>query len=429
MKILKHKKKDYTVSLQIEESHDELRTQMDKVYPKVSRNVRISGFRKGKVPRHIFEKYYGEEPLIQEAVINVVNNAYKAALDELELDVVDMPKDVNVEEYKPDAPVVFSCNVDVKPDVKLGKYKGVKVKKESEEATDEDIKDAINRFLEQHATFGPIDRDCKDGDIVRFKIESKIDGEDYALWTRDNAGTSIGKGPFGEDFDKAITGLKKDDTKTFSVSYDDKFSNPDVQNKTVEFSVTITEVQEKQKPELTDELVEKLTDFKTVDEYKADIAKTIGEHKKDHSENAFRTALFEGITKDVKVEIPEGMIATETQNKLNYFDYTLKQQGSNIETFTKLSGKSLDELKAEIRPEAEKQVILNLTLDAIGKKEKLEVTDEDLNAHIEKWNLPDVKTIDDVREKHKEMDLTHLEATVLEQKTIDFLLSQAKPVK
>lgn len=428
MKVVKSKRKENTVFLEVEESFEVLRSQMDKVYPKVAKNVQIPGFRKGKVPRAIFEKHYGEEPILQDAVVEVINSAYRQAIDELELAVIDLPKNVDVAKYKPNEPVSFTCEVDVKPEVKLGKYKGIKLKRESTAVSDDDVQASIDQFLSQHAQFASVDRASQEHDVIRFKLTASIDGESYGLWTRENAGTSIGKGPFGHDFDQAVTGLSKDEEKTFSVTYDDQFSNPDVHNKTVEFTVVITDIQEKQLPELTDELVAKLSEFKTVADYTADIRTTLENQKKQASETQLEQDLMTAITDAIKLDIPKAMVDRETDSRLTYFEHTLKQQGSNLETFATLSGKTLDAFRSEIDPESEKHVKTKLVLEAIGKKEAVHASDDDLNAEIAKWNIPDVKTVADVESKHLHIDLEQVKQTIIEKKTVEFLLSESKIV-
>ena len=274
MKVVKSKRNGNTMSLEIEATHEELESKFDGAFKKVSKKATLPGFRKGKVPRKIFEREFGKGSIIQEAIYDVVNDSYKSALEELGLKVIDYPKNVNIEDYKENKPVKFSCDVDVEPDIKLKKYKGLKVEFKEKKAEKDALKKEMDILIGMHATYESVNREAKDEDIVRFNATAAIDDQPFELWSRENQATRLGVKNYGESFDSELVGLQTGDKKTFKVTYDNDFKTVEVQGKTVHFDVEIKEVRERILPELTDELVKKIDkSCTTVADWKEKITK------------------------------------------------------------------------------------------------------------------------------------------------------------
>ena len=198
MKVLKSKRNGNTINLEIEASHDELESKFDGAFKKVSKKASLPGFRKGKIPRKIFEKNFGKEVIVQEAIYDVINDTYKSAIDELKLKVIDYPKDVDVDEYKENKAIKFRCDVDVEPELKLKKYKGLKVTVDLKKADDDTLKGEIDTLVGMHATYESVDREAGDDDIVRFNAKATIDGDHLIYGIRDNQATRIGTANYGE---------------------------------------------------------------------------------------------------------------------------------------------------------------------------------------------------------------------------------------
>ncbi|MEK9727903.1 MAG: trigger factor, partial [Candidatus Margulisiibacteriota bacterium] len=253
MKVLKSKRNGNTINLEIEASHEELESKFDGAFRKVSKKASLPGFRKGKIPRKIFEKNFGKEVIIQEAIYDVINDTYKSAIEELKLKVVDYPKNVDVDEYKENKAVKFRCDVDVEPELKLKKYKGLKISFDEKKADEDTLKKEMDILIGMHATYESVDGEAKDGDIVRFNGQAKIGDDVFETWSRDNQATRIGAHNYGEAFDDIIVGLQKGDKKDFSITYDDDFKNQDVKGKTVKFDIEVTEIRQRTLPELNDE--------------------------------------------------------------------------------------------------------------------------------------------------------------------------------
>ena len=213
MKVLKSKRNGNTINLEVEASHEEIESKFEGAFQKVRKKASLPGFRKGKIPRKIFEKNFGKEVIIQEAVYDVINETYKSAIEELKLKVIDYPKNVDVDEYKENKSIKYRCDVDVEPELKLKKYKGLKISFDKKTADEGALKQEMDILIGMHATYENVDSEAKDGDIVRFNAKATIDGETYETWSRENQATRLGAKNYGEEFDTILLGLKKGDKK------------------------------------------------------------------------------------------------------------------------------------------------------------------------------------------------------------------------
>jgi trigger factor len=426
MKVLKSKREGNTYKLEIEAPIEKINSAMDVAFNKVVKHANIPGFRPGKVTRAIFEQHYGKGPIIQEALGTVINDCYFDAIKELDLHVIDSPKNIDLDDYKDNQPIKFRCEVDVKPIIKLGKYKGFKAKKEATTVSDEDLDNYIKGILDRYADFVLAERPVQKEDFLRLNIKAIIDGQQYDKWSRDEMGYMVGSKIYGEDFDKEVIGLEKDAKKDFSVNLAEDFMVKDIAGKKVDFSIEIKEIKEKKLPELTDEFIQKLSQDKTVDEFKANIRKSLEEQKKHNSEEKLKTDLMTQVIDDIKVEIPQIMIDKEIDNTLRYFDSTLRRSGSNLENYLQLTKKPIDEMRKELSSEAEKRVKTYLALEAIAEKEAFEVTEPEMDEEVKKWKIPNMGSFEEFKLKTKEYELENLKLVIKERKVYDFLIAQAK---
>ncbi len=249
MKVIKSHRIQNTVNLEIEEEHERMLAERDNVITRLSKKVTIPGFRQGKVPKNIFEKYYGPDKVTQEALTEVINSSYSDAVKELGLKVIDFPKDFDIPDMKENQPFRFKCSVDVEPEIKLGKYKGIKVKKTEYKIEEKDVENSILQIRDSFAEYLPTNLSCEKEDIIRCSLKVKIEGQEYRHWTRNHFALKIGIASFGPDFDTHIINLKAGEEKHFSVDYPDSFPNKDVASKKGEFSIKIEEVRRKTLPE------------------------------------------------------------------------------------------------------------------------------------------------------------------------------------
>jgi len=426
MKIIKNKRSGYTVSLEIEESFETLEAAMEGAFKKVSQHARLAGFRKGKVPRAIFEKHFGKGIIIEEGVSAVVNAAYGEAINELDLKVVDYPRDVDVSEYKEGNPVRFTCEVDVEPIVKLGKYKGIKVKRESTDVSDHDVQEAVNKMLEEFADFKAVDRGAKSGDILRINLNAKMGDQLYDLWTQENVGLRVGHGHYGHAFDEAVEGIEPGSQKSFTLTYPSDFPNQDVAGKTMDFDLTLHEVREKILPELTDDMAKKLSkDCETAKELHDHVRKGLAHQKQKESDEKLKNDVLHRVIENAKVEIPKVMIDHQIDHAITLLESRLKESEITLEKYLKATNRTPDGLRDNFRESSETRVKSRLILSAIREKEAVEASEEDLTREIASWTLGKVKTLEDLK-NHTDINLDTVAAVVVEEKVEKLLISLAK---
>lgn len=425
MRILKSKRNGYTVSLEIEAEHDKLDGAMDLAFQKMSKNAKVPGFRKGKLTRGIFEKYYGKESLLQEALMTVVNDAYMAALDEMKLEVVDYPRNVDIQEYKENKPIVFTCDVDVLPEVKLGKYKGHKVKQESPLAEDSVIDAEVNKIRENYAEYGLTERPVQKDDVARCNMTVSVEELPYEPWTRQNVGVRVGMKTFGEVFDEHLIGSKLHESKSVEIHYAEDYSNPDVAGKKVSITFEVVEIREKKLPELTDELAAKASKFQTVAELRADIKGNLDKQAEQKSKEKLTAELIKLISEDSKVDIPKPMVDREINFRINQLGKTLEQIRISMDQYLDMVKKTKDSLQQEFYHDAYQKVKEDLVIKAISDKEKIEATDGDLEKEILTWNLKEPLTLDQLRQD-PQVDMENFKRNVTKKKTIDFIIEESK---
>mgnify|MGYP000601195377 CR=1 FL=1 len=429
MKVRKNKRKGNTVFLEVEVEQDGLPGEMDKAFHRLKKDAKVPGFRKGKVSRSAYEKHYGAGNLFREGLMSLISDAYEKAVEEESIRVVDFPQNMDIQPYDEKKPVVFTCEVPVWPEVKLGKYKGVKVTKESADVKDEDIDAQIDQFREKQASYQSVDGPSKSGDIVSCQVEAKLeDGSVYEPWTRENAGFRIGAALHGDEFDAAITGKKLGDAIECTASYPDEFKIEDLAGKKVSFTGSVKAIQEKAMPELNDDFVKGLTEFKdieTVDALKDKLRSEMETQKKQSVEAAFEKAVLEAVTEPATCEIPDVMIEKDLNQSIRMIEERLASSGLNISSYLSMIQKTPEQFKEEMRPDAKTRVLEKVVLSAIQEKEKIEVNDEDMQAEIETWNLGDGTTWESLK-KNPQFDITELKTALEYKKTTKFLMEHAK---
>ncbi len=426
MRVVSAKRDGNTVKLEIETPFDAIVAAQDGAFKRLVKSAKIPGFRPGKAPRSIYEKYYGKSSLIQEAVLDAVNDAYQAAVRDQDLKVIDMPKNVDISEYEDNKPVLFKCEVEVVPEVKLGKYTGIKLKKDATEVSDDTLNEQITAKQEMYAEYLPVEHEVQDGDIIRCDIQATIDGVTYETWSRSNMGLKVGTAQFGPDVDKEVIGLKKGDSKDITSTFADDYSNPDVAGKTVAFSLTLVEVLERKLAELTPEFIEKVSKFKSLEEWKSSIRAELETKASQAADEKLKADLMDAILADIKMDVPTVLVEREIDHMLRLFDRQMRQSGMSFEAYLTYAGKKIEEVREEVRESAEKRVKTELALDAVAQKENIVVDDEEFDAEVLKWQLPNVASLEDFRKTASTLDVENIRDSIRIKKTYDYLLAQAK---
>ncbi|RLL47944.1 trigger factor [Oceanobacillus piezotolerans] len=401
---------------------------LDKAFKKVVKDIEVPGFRKGKMPRGLFEKRFGVEALYQDAVDILLPDAYRNAIDETDIFPIAQPN-VDIEQIEKGKNVIFTAEVEVKPEVTLGDYKGLEVEEQSTEVTDEDVEKEIDRLRERHAELVvKEDGEVENGDTVVIDFEGFLDGEAFDGGKGDNHSLEIGSGSFIPGFEEQLVGKKSGEETEIEVTFPEDYHAEELAGKVATFKVKIHEIKFKELPELDDEFAKDVDDeAETLADLKNKKKEELEAERKQNAENQKRQELVEKASENAEVNIPEAMVETELDQMLREFEQQLQMQGMTLEMYTQFAGQDKDALKEQMKEDAEKRVKTNLTLEAIAKAENLEVSEEDINAELEQMAAMygvDAKQLLPMLGGNTEM----LENDLLMRKAIDFLAEQSKAV-
>ena len=400
---------------------------LDQAFKKVVKQINVPGFRKGKMPRPVFEKMYGVEALYQDALEIVINTSYPVALDEAGIEPVDYPEIAGTENFAKGTDFTYTATVTVKPEPKLGDYKGLEVTKQSAEVTDEEVQSLIDAQLAKKAELeikedeAIVEFDTAVIDFEGFVGEEAFEGgkgEDYSL--------EIGSGSFIPGFEEQLIGAKAGETKDVLVTFPEEYHAAELAGKEAKFVVNIKEVKAKVLPELTDEFAKEIDpEVETVEALKAKLKETTIANKEADAEATLRDELVEKAAENAEVEVPQGMINTEVDRMLQEFGQRLQMQGMTLELYYQFSGQDEAALRTQMAEEAVNRVKVSLVLEAIGQAEGIEVTEEEINAEIEKMGAQFGMDKDQILTALGGNSAI-LENDIRTQKTVELLVENAK---
>ncbi len=370
--------------LTVEVDADKFDSALDQAFKKVVKQVQVPGFRKGKMPRGLFEKRFGVESLYQDAVDIILPGEYTNAIEETGIEPVDQPE-VDIEQIEKGKNLIFTAKVTVKPEVELGDYKGLEVEEESTEITDEDVENDLKQQQEQQAELVVKEEGTvEDGDTAVIDFEGFVDGEAFEGGKGENHSLEIGSGSFIPGFEEQLVGKKAGEDVEVQVTFPEEYHAEDLAGKEATFKVKIHEIKAKELPELDDEFAKDVDDeVESLDELKEKTKKRLQEQKENEVENNKREALIQQASDNAEVEIPEAMVNSELDRMLQEFEQRLQMQGMTLDMYFQFSGQDEDALKEQMKEDAEKRVKTNLTLEAIANAENVEVTEEDIEKELE----------------------------------------------
>lgn len=353
-------------------------------YLKNRKNIQVPGFRKGKATQGMIEKIYGESVFYEDALDVIYPEAVSAAFDEAKLEVVDAPYDLEVPVIGKENGVEMKMKVTTYPEVKLGDYKGLKVAKLPTEASDEDVENELKTVQESRARLVVADdREAQTGDTVSLDFEGFVDGVAFEGGKGENYPLELGSGSFIPGFEEQVAGHKIDEEFDVNVTFPEEYEES-LAGKDAVFKCTIHEIKAKELPELDDDFAQDVSEFDTLDEYKADLKKQISEKKEADAKTDMENQLLEQITDNMKAEIPECMFAKRCDEMVQDYSYRLQMQGLDLNTYLQYLGQDMDSFKETFKEAAEKQVKVSVALRAIIEAEKIEATDEDIDKEAAK---------------------------------------------
>lgn len=398
---------------------------LDEAFKKVSKQVNIPGFRKGKVPRGMFEQRFGVESLYQDALDIILPEVYPQAVEEAGIEPIDRPE-IDVEQIEKGKNLIFTAKVVVKPEVKLGEYKGLEVEKVDAEVSEEDVDAELKTLQERHAELVvKEDGAVENGDTVVIDFEGFVDGEAFEGGTAENYTLEIGSGSFIPGFEDQLVGLLAGGEKDVEVTFPEEYHAENLAGKPATFKVKLHEIKAKELPALDDEFAKDVDEeVESLEALKAKTRTRLVETRKAEAENTLRDSLVDKASDNAEVDIPQVLIENEVNRMMQEFEQRLQAQGMNLELYFQFSGQDEDALKEQMKEDASKRVKYNLTLEAIAKAENIEVTDEEVDAEIAKmaemYNMP-VENI-----KQALGSLEGLKEDLKVRKAIDFLVENSK---
>ena len=415
--------------LTIEVSAEELEKAIESVYQRSKKNISVPGFRKGKVPRKMIERMYGKEVFYEDAVNDLLPDAYEDALEECEEEIVSSPK-IEVIQVEAGKPLIFTAEVATKPEIGLGKYKGVKIDKIDTEVTEEEVNAQVDRERENNArNIAVEDRPVKDGDMTVIDFEGFVDGVAFEGGKGEDYPLTIGSGAFIPGFEEQLVGAEIGKEVEVNVTFPENYQAEELKGKAALFKCTVKEIKEKELPELDDEFASEVSEFETLAEYKEDIKKNLSERKAQEAKRAKEDAVIDAIINDSDIEIPDPMLETEQRHMADDFGQRIQMQGINLEQYFQITGSSYDTLVEQIKPQAEKRIKSRLVLEAVAAKEGIEVSEEEYVKETERMAEIYQMEAEKVREMLGEKEKKQVMKDLAIQKAVDFVVENANIMK
>lgn len=382
MEVAKEVLEGNKVQLKVEVEKERVNDALDKAFKKIVKEVNIPGFRKGKVPRRVLESRYGKEILHRDAFDFLIPQAYNEAIKAAEIDPIDQPMidDFFIAE---DEPATFTAVVEVKPEVELGQYTGLVIEKEEVEVSAEDIENSLKTRQEQHAELASVEKEeVEKGDFAIIDFTGFVDGEKFPGGSAEEYTLEIGSGSFIPGFEEQLIGKKVGEETELSVSFPEDYQAENLAGKESVFKVNIKELKVKKLPELDDDFAKDVSDFETLEELKEDIKKKLLEQKENKAQMEYEDKLVETVTNNAEVEVPDILVEDELDIMLENMNYNLSRQGINAEQYFQYMGIEKDKWREDNRESAKQRAKSNLVLEAIAKKEGIEVSDEEIDIRL-----------------------------------------------
>ncbi|HPP36052.1 MAG TPA: trigger factor, partial [Clostridiales bacterium] len=382
--------------------------------------------RRGKAPRHLVERYYGEQVLYEDAINEVCPDAYEQAVEENDIHPVDRPE-IDIKQIGKGKSLIFTATVTVRPDVELGEYKGVEVEKSTAVVTDEDVDKEIERVRERNSRLIAVeDRPAASGDTVTIDFEGFVDGTAFEGGKGTDYDLVLGSGTFIPGFEDQLIGVSKGEEKEVNVTFPEDYHNKDLAGKPAVFKVTVKEIKVRELPNLDDEFAKDVSEFDTLEEYKADLRKKLLERAEHMAHHENEDKVVAKVVENAAVDIPPVMIDRQIDNLVYDFRMSLMYQGLDLERYLEIMGMDMNSFRDQFRTRAEQEVKTQLVLDKISKVEAIVPTDEETDAEIKRLAENYRQSEEEFRQHLKPDDIEYIRSTLITRKTVGFLLENAK---
>lgn len=397
----------------------------DRAYQKEKNRITLPGFRKGKAPRKMIERFYGKEIFFEDALNDILPDVYMNAVKELELNVVSRPQ-IDVDKMEAGSPVVVTATVAVKPEVTLGEYKGVVAEKETVAVTEDDVEEELKKSAEKNARLVDVtDRPAEMGDEVIIDFDGYVDGKAFEGGKSEDYHLTLGSHSFVDTFEDQIVGKNAEEAFDVTVTFPENY-HKDLAGKEAVFKVVLKKIQKKELPELDDDYAKDYSEFDTLAEYKEDLHKNLLETKQKEADDRRARTVLDAVIAGAQMDIPEAMVEDRVDSMIQNFSNNLRYQGINMDQYMQMTGSNMASLRASVRQDAEKSIKEALVLEAVVKAENLEVTDEDFDAEVQKladlYKIEADKLKGNISDSEKEGMLEEMKS----KKAVEWLVANAK---
>ena len=412
--------------LTVEVSAEDFKAAIKKAFTKNKNRFAIPGFRKGKAPQAMIEKMYGEGVFYEDAADEAINASYAEAMKESGLDIVSRPE-VTIEKIGKDEPFVYSALVAVKPEVTLGQYKGVEVEKADASVSAEDVEAELKKVQEQNARLLTVeDRGVEDGDQTVIDFEGFVDGKGFEGGKAEDYPLTIGSHSFIDTFEEQLIGKKIGEECEVNVTFPTEYHAADLAGKPATFKVTVKEIKVKELPELNDEFASEVSEFDTLDEYKKDVEKKLAEKKEIEANSKNEDAVVAKVVENATMEIPDKMIDAQAENMVQDMARRMQSQGLSLDMYLKYTGMTVEQMKEQARPDAEKRIRTRLVLEAVAKAENIQISDEKVDEEVAKMAEAYKMEVEKLKSYMSESDVKQMKEDLAVQQAVDLLVAEAK---
>ena len=412
--------------LTVEVSAEDFKAAIKKAFNKNKNRFAIPGFRKGKAPQAMIEKMYGEGVFYEDAADEAINASYAEAMKESGLDIVSRPE-VTIEKIGKDEPFVYSALVAVKPEVTLGQYKGVEVEKADASVSAEDVEAELKKVQEQNARLLTVeDRGVEGGDQTVIDFEGFVDGKGFEGGKAEDYPLTIGSHSFIDTFEEQLIGKKIGEECEVNVTFPTEYHAADLAGKPATFKVTVKEIKVKELPELNDEFASEVSEFDTLDEYKKDVEKKLVEKKEIEANSKNEDAVVAKVVENATMEIPDKMIDAQAENMVQDMARRMQSQGLSLDMYLKYTGMTVEQMKEQARPDAEKRIRTRLVLEAVAKAENIQISDEKVDEEVAKMAEAYKMEVEKLKSYMSESDVKQMKEDLAVQQAVDLLVAEAK---
>ncbi len=397
-------------------------------FQKNKNRFNIPGFRKGKAPQAMVEKMYGVGVLYEDAVDEVINNTYADAMKESGLDIVSRPE-ISIEQVEKGKTMIYTALVAVKPEVTLGEYKGIEVPKAKPEVTEADVEAELKKVQEQNARVVTVeDRPVAEGDQTVIDFEGFVDGTPFEGGKAEAYPLTIGSHSFIEGFEEQLIGKNIGEEVEVNVTFPEQYHAAELAGKPAVFKVTVHEIKVRELPELNDEFASEVSEFETLDAYKADIQAKLAEKKQQEATTENENNVVEKVVENASMEIPAAMVEEQVREMMNDYARRMQSQGITMEQYMQFTGMTMESLQEQMRPQAERRIRTRLVLEAVVAAENIQVADEAVEAEVAKMAEAYKMEAEQIKSIMGEHGISQMKEDLAVQEAVDFLVAEAKLV-